>query len=84
MLQMSLQLILGYWASKFKEISGCSYYISDIISYVAYGLAGLNFIALIIMRCSNKFSRGLFFSVFIIDLLIAVAIIVVQAIKGHS
>jgi hypothetical protein len=84
MFQLSLQLIVGYWASKFQDPSGCTYNIADIVSYTAYGLAGLNLIALIAMRCTKKFSRGLFFTVFFIDFLIVLGIIVLQAIKGHS
>jgi hypothetical protein len=84
MFQLSLQLILGYWASKFQDTSGCVYHVSDLISYIAYGLAGINLIALIAMRCMMKFSRPLFFIVFFIDFLIAVGIIVIQALIGHS
>jgi hypothetical protein len=41
-------------------------------------------LALIAMRCTKTFSRPLFFSVYLLDTLIALAIIVLQAIKGHS
>jgi hypothetical protein len=84
MFQLGLQLILGYWASRFNNLSGCSYSTSDIISYVAYALTTLNLIALLINQCSSKFSRGLFFTVYLLDIVIAIGIIAMQAIVGHS
>jgi hypothetical protein len=84
MFQLSLQLILGYWATHFRNSSKCYYNISDIVSYIAYALAAINFFALLINQCSKKFSRGLFWTVYILDLLIAAAIIAVQIILGHS
>lgn len=83
MLQLSLQLISGYWASKHEFAPGCDYTIPNIISYVAYVLAALNFVAVIVTRCAKKFPRALFFVVFAIDFLIALAIIIVLAIKSN-
>ena len=83
MFQLGLQVILGYWASKHEDTyTSCDYYIPNIISYIAYGLAGLNFISLITIRCSNKFPRCFSFLIFFLDLCMAATIIVLQIVKG--
>lgn len=82
MFQLGLQLILAYWVSQHEGISGCDYNLPNIISYIAYALAGLNLIALIAVRCAKKFPRILFFLVFLGDFLIVVAIIILLIIKG--
>jgi len=84
MLQLSLQLISGYWASRHQGVGACEYSVPALTSYVAYGLAGLNLVALFSIRCSKKFPKILFFIIFILDFLIALAIIALQFFKGIS
>jgi len=84
MLQLGGQLILGYWASRYDGIDGCDYNIPNIVSILAYVLAALNLISVIGIRIADKFPRAFFFIIFILDLLLAAAIITIQAIKGHS
>lgn len=82
MLQLGGQLILGYWATRFGGVEGCDNTIVNIISYMAYALAGINLIAVIYVRCAAKFPRVFFFLIFILDLGIAAAVIGVMASKG--
>lgn len=84
MFQLGLQVILGYWASKHENTyQSCDYTIPNIISYIAYALAGLNFIALIGVRCSSKFPRCFFFIIFFLDLCMAATFIALQVVKGQ-
>ena len=82
--QLGGQLILGYWASKFDGIEGCDYNIHNIVSILAYVLAGLNLISIIYTRASVQFSRPFFFVVFLLNLIIIAGIMVLEIIKGHS
>ena len=84
MLQLGLQLILAYWALRSEGINGCDFDTANLTSYLAYALAGINLIAVVIIRCTMGFPRALFFAVFIIDLLLALGIIAINAIKGFS
>ena len=84
MLQLGCQLILAYWAIKNDGITGCDFGTPNITSYLAYALAGINLVAVIAVRCSKGFPRFLFFAVLIIDLLLAIAIITLNAIKGFG
>jgi hypothetical protein len=82
-IQLSIQLISGFWATKYQIILQCDYTISNIISYISYGLACLNVGALIAMKFGKRFPKILFFLVLSLDFMAAVAIIVVEATKGN-
>lgn len=84
MLQLGLQLILAYWALRSEGVAGCEFDTANLTSYLAYALAVINLVAVIVIRCSIGFPRMLFFAVFIIDILLTLAIIAINAIKGFS
>lgn len=84
MFQLGCQVVMAYWALKLTGIAGCDFATSDILSYLAYALLGLNLIALITIRCSAKFPRCFFFTVFFLDLVLAAGIIAINATKGYS
>ena len=84
MFQLGCQLIITYWALKSDGISTCDFNIPNITSYIAYGLAAINLLSLIAIRCSNGFPRCLFFGVLILDILTAIAIIIINAVNGFK
>lgn len=84
MFQLGCQLIIAYWALKSDGVSACDFNIPNITSYIAYGLAAFNLVSLIAIRCSDGFPRCLFFVVFILDVLAALAIIIINAVNGYK
>lgn len=84
MFQLGCQIILAYWALRIDGVTDCDFNTANITSYIAYGLAGLNIISVIAVRCSDKFPRCFFFIVFILDLLMALGIISLNGLNGYS
>lgn len=84
MFQLGGQLALAYWASRFEGVTQCDYVTPDIVSYIAYALAALNLASVIYVRCSNKFPRGFFFLIFILDLLMVLGVILLQLIRNPT
>ena len=84
MFQLACQIIIAYWALKICGIVGCDFGTSDITSYVGYALAGINLISVLVIRCSSKFPRCFFFTVFGLDLVLALGVIALNIIKGYS
>lgn len=84
MFQLGCQLIIAYWTLKSDGIQGCEFTIPNITSYIAYALAAINLISVIGIRCSNKFPRCFFFVTFILDLIMIITVIAINAAKGYD
>jgi hypothetical protein len=83
-IQLSIQLITGFWVARNGEGSKCDYTIPNIISYISYGLGVLNLASLVALQYGRRFPKLLFFLVLVFDGLAAIGVIVVEARKGSS
>lgn len=54
MFQLGGQVALAYWAVRYHEYSNsaCGHLYLNIASYLAYAMVGINFLALLVVRCS--------------------------------
>ena len=84
MFQLGCQVIIAYWALQVNGIVGCQFSIPKIAIYFAYALASLNLVGLFAIRCSTNFPRCSFFVVFILDVLLAGAILTINAMNGYE